>query len=160
MKTAPVYIVRSGEMEIEATAAETWPFVVDYPSWQNYSTVETIEGTPGRAGEVVRLTKDEPGFVFPTYFARTILVEPERKILWKTYLDPDSGEIPRFGIVEFRLSERDGKTVFWSNLIYEFTVPYETEDDLRRFEEEQNENFRVLQTSTHPKLKRLVEGSR
>lgn len=158
-RTAPVYIVASSETPIDATIAQTWPFLVDYPSWQNYTTVETIEGTPGEAGEVVRLKKEDGGFVFPTYYARTILVEPERKIIWKTFLDEDTPEIQRFGIVEFRLFERDGQTIFWSNLIYEFTVPYETDQDLRDFEAMQNENFRTLQATTRPRLKKLVEES-
>lgn len=158
-KTAPVYLVVSGEMLIDASPAQTWPHVVNYPSWQSYSTVQTVEGTPGAEGEVVVLRKDEAGFVFPPYHARTIKIEPERKIIWKTYLDPGAGDPDGFGIVEFRLYPKGGQTVFWYNLIYEFQVRYREERELAEFLEMQKSNFAALIASTHPKLKQLVEAS-
>lgn len=157
-RVAPVYLVLSGEMLIEAPVSEVWRHVLNYGSWQDYSEIRTVEGTPGAEGEVVLLRKAEKGFIFPPYHARTLKIESERKIVWKTYLDPAEGEAEGFGIVEFRLYPKDQQTTFWYNLIYEFLVRHRDESELTVYREMQRENFAKLIASTHPKLKRLAES--
>lgn len=159
-RTAPVYVLLGEEFVLDAPPTTAWPLVIDYPRWQNYASVQTLEGTPGEVGEVVRLQKDEDGFEFPPYFARTLLIEPERRIVWKTFVDRADEEAPLFGIVEFRLApDGESKTLFSSSLIYQFQVPYTSRQDLQDYEDEQYENFQNLVNSTHPKLQALVAES-
>jgi hypothetical protein len=154
----PVYLFWETETILNAPVEKAWPHIVNYPSWQNFSIVKTISGSHGLEGEVVSLQKDEGGFVFPPYYARTIKVEPERRIVWKTFIEKGSREIDRFGIVDFRVFADTGGTRFVSNLVYEFLVPYRHERELEAFRKKQDENFKTLFASTRPKLKQLVEG--
>jgi hypothetical protein len=156
-KIEPVYLFWETETILNAPVKDVWPHIVNYPSWQGFSTVKTISGKPGQEGEVVSLQKDEKGFVFPPYYARTIKIELQRRIVWKTFIDKGSAEIDRFGIVDFKLFEGEGKTRFCSNLLYEFLVPYEHESEIATFRETQDENFKSLFASTRPKLIKLVE---
>lgn len=158
-KVSPVYLLREGEMLINAPVSTVWPLVVNYPSWQHYSTVKTVEGVPGREGEVVMLRKEEAGFVFPTYFARTIKIVPQRRIIWKTYIESGTPEIDRFGIVDFKLYEEGAVTRFTNSLLYEFLVPYEDERELEEFKRTQDKNFEGLQSTTYPRLKAMAEAA-
>lgn len=156
---SPVYLFREGELLINAPVSKVWPLVVNYPVWQKYSTVKTVAGTHGQEGEVVMLKKEEPGFVFPTYFARTLKIEPEKRIVWKTYIEPTPGEVDRFGIIDFRVTDLgNGTTRFQNSLLYEFLVPYEDERELEEFRVRQNKNFENLQSTTYPRLKEMAEG--
>jgi hypothetical protein len=158
---SPAYVLLAEEFLLDAPPAIAWPLVIDYPSWQNYAVVRTLDGIPGAVGEVVQMHKDEDGFEFPPYFARTLLIEPEHRIVWKTFVDPDDEEDPLFGIVEFRLSPSgEDQTLFWSSLTYQFKVRHRSAEELQQFEAAQNENFRNLVGSTHPKLRALVAQSR
>jgi hypothetical protein len=154
----PVYLFWETETILNASVQQAWPHIVNYPSWQNFSIVKTISGVPGLEGEVVSLQKREGGFVFPPYYARTIKVEPERRIVWKTFIEKDSHEIDRFGIVDFRVFAETGATRFVSQLLYEFLVPYRHQSDLEAFRKQQDDNFKALFAATRPKLKQLVEG--
>jgi hypothetical protein len=157
MSVAPVYIVLTGEMMIRASRAEVWRHVLNYPGWQNFSVVKHVAGEPGKEGEVVLLSKEEEGFSFPPYYARTIKLEAQRRAIWKTYPEK-GGEGPDFfGIVDFRLSGAQGDTCFAYNTIYEFMVPYKSEGDLDTFRRLQEENFGTLLGGIFPKLKRLAE---
>lgn len=154
--TAPVYLVRSGEMMIDASVASTWVHVVNYPSWQNYPIVQHISGARGQAGEVVLLKKDEAGFEFPPYYARTITIEPQRRLMWKTY--PQTRQpIDFFGIVDFQVQPAGEGTRFTYDVLYEFLVPYEDERELETFRQAQYDNFEPLFGSVLPKLKKLAE---
>jgi hypothetical protein len=159
-KTAPVYMFWDSELVLNAPPQAIWPYLVNYPSWQSYSKVERIFGRAGEVGEVVKLIKEEKGFVFPAYYARTIKIEPGYRIVWKTFLEKGTTEIDRFGIVDFRLYEgkAEGETRFVDHLMYEFLVPYEKESELDEFRKRQDENFHNLFAATRPKLKKLVEG--
>ena len=74
-RTAPVYVVREGEMILDASVKDVWPHVINYPSWQNYSIVQRISGAPGQEGEVVLLKKEEGKSASTPYYARTIKVD-------------------------------------------------------------------------------------
>ena len=156
-KIGPVYLFWNGETTLDSPVKAAWPHVLNYPSWQNYSTVQTISGKPGQEGEVVVLRKDEMGIQFPPYCARTILLQPEHRVVWKTWPQQRSEELDFFGIVEFRLYAADSdKTRFVYNTVYEFMVPYRQESELQTFREQQYQNFELLFSSILPKLKALT----
>jgi hypothetical protein len=157
MSIEPVYLVLSGEFVIDASTAEVWRHVVNYPSWQNYSSVQHISGQPGGEGEVVLLRKEEKGFTFPPYYARTIRLEPERRAIWKTYPEKRSPATDFFGIVEFGLDDWKGKTRFSYDTLYEFMVPYTHKQELEVFRHRERENFETLLATIFPKLKVLAE---
>jgi len=155
-KIAPVYLVWQGEMLLAAPIEEVWPHVLNYPSWQNYPRLQHVSGRPGEEGEVVLLMKEEKGFTFPPYYARTIKLEPPHRVIWKTYPQV-AQEINFFGIVDFTLAEAQDKTRFRYDMLYEFLVPHRTEDELKAFHTQQDENFQALFSVTLPKLRSLVE---
>src|SRR5687768_15761936 len=109
-KIAPVYLVMEGAFHIDAPLKEVWRHILNYPSWQNYSLVQHIEGEAGGEGEVVMMRKDEEGFTFPAYYGRTIKLDPESRALWKTYPAEKGPEGDFFGIVDFRIREVQGGT--------------------------------------------------
>ncbi len=154
---APVDLLWEGSLMLDALRDEAWRHVLNYPSWQGYSEVTHLSGPPGGEGEVVRLAKDEEGFTFPPYFARTIKIDPPIRVMWKTY--PEEGTVPDFlGVVEFTLEAVGAQTRFGFMSLYEFRVPHNEEAELDEFREEQEENFGTLFASTFEKLKNLVEG--
>jgi hypothetical protein len=65
-----------------------------------------------------------------------------------------------FGIVDFRLEDAGGTTRFIYDVLYEFNVRYEHEDELDAARKTQEQNFGILTSSVLPKLKELVERSR
>src|SRR5579863_662314 len=142
-KIGPVYIVRSGEILIDSPVKTTWPHVVNYPAWQNFPIVRHISGEPGQEGEVVLLKKDEDGFEFPPYYARTIKLDPGRRIIWKTFPE-HAGDVAFFGIVDFSVFDAEGKTRFCYTVIYEFLVPYRVDSELDAFRKQQYANFDPL----------------
>jgi len=155
-KIEPVYMIANGELLIDAPVKTTWVHVMNYPSWQNFPVCEHISGPRGQEGEVVQLRKEEAGFSFPPYYARTLKIDPERRVIWKTYpVKPD--EVGFFGIVEFQLYDVQGKTRFVYQTLYEFEVPYETQSELDAFRKAQYDNFEVLTKTIFPKLKKLAE---
>ena len=157
-KLAPVYLVMSDELILDAPIERAWPKVIDYPSWQKYSTVRHISGPVGQEGEVVLLKKEEPGATsFPPFLARTLKFAPPHQIIWKTYPETgmEAGEF--FGIVEFTLTSVGNRTRWRTQLIYEFTIPYEDERELETFRKQQYENTRLMLSSTLPKLQRLCQ---
>jgi polyketide cyclase/dehydrase/lipid transport protein len=151
-----VHFVWDGELTLDAPVEQAWPLVLDYPAWQSYSKVEHISGEPGGEGEIVLLSKDEEGFELPPYYSKVLKLAPPRRVIWKTY--PEEGS-DFFGIVEFQLHEAGQKTRFEYHLIYEFTVPFEDEQEIAAFRESQEENFGALFASVLPKLVELVAGA-
>ncbi len=159
LRIEPVYLVRSGDMMIEAPVKSTWVHVVNYPSWQHYPIVRHISGKPGQEGEVVLLKKEEKGFEFPPYYARTLKIDLERRLMWKTF--PQNRQpIDFFGIVDFQLQPAADGTRFVYDVLYEFLVPYQDERELDAFRQAQYDNFEPLFGSVLPKLKRLAEQGR
>src|ERR1700722_10242014 len=139
-KVEPVYLVMGGAIVIEAPLQRTWLQMVDYPSWQTFDICQHISGPVGQEGEVVRLSKDEPGFSFPPYYARTIKIVPEQRIIWKTY--PEKGqEVDFFGIVDFMVQDDSRKTRLTYGVLYEFQVPHSDAAELEAFQKAQYENF-------------------
>lgn len=157
MSAEPVYLVLSGEFTINAPPAEVWRHVLNYPSWQNFSLAQHVSGEPGEEGEVVLLSKEEKGFTFPPYYARTIKLEPQRRAIWKTYPERSSADSDFFGIVEFRLESCQGNTRFIYNTLYEFMVTYKERAELAIFRAQQQDNFETLLAGIFPKLGELAE---
>jgi hypothetical protein len=153
----PVYLVFNGETMLDAPLKDAWPHVVNYTAWQNYPIVQHVSGKPGQEGEVVLLKKDETGFTFPPYYARTIKLDPLRRVIWKTYPEKKSPGIDFFGIVEFSVAEAGGKTRFSYQLLYEMLLPPQSEDELAAFRKQQHENTAAMFAAILLKLKRLVE---
>lgn len=157
-KVAPVYVVREGEILLDAPIDEVWRHVVDYPSWTKYSVRELVAGKPGEEGEVIRLKKEEKGYSSPPFYARTVMIEPGRRIVWKTYREAADGDEGYFGFVDFRVSPEEGKTRFRSSGIYEFLVSYEQEIELDSFRERRHQISETVFATTRAKLKQLIEG--
>jgi hypothetical protein len=158
-KIAPVYLVWSGEFMIDAPLERVWAHALNYPSWQDYSMVRHLEGPVGGEGELVLLKKEESGFNFPPYYARTIKLDQNGTVIWKVFLEKGSQPNDFFGIVEFRVHRVQTGTRFWYNCIYEFEVPYHHESELDAFRKTQFESFDAVFAVTFPKLKALAEGS-
>jgi hypothetical protein len=153
VKRGPVYIVGDGEMLIDAPVKSVWPHVLSYPKWQDYSIVRHVSGKPGAEGEVVFLQKESGGVKSVPYFARTIKLDPERRVIWKTFRE----NVEYFGIVEFRVEPVDGKTRFSYNVLYETVVPYEDESELETRSREGSESLTAYLAIVLPKLKTLAE---
>jgi hypothetical protein len=153
--SAPVYVVRRGDLIISAPIAIVWQHVLDFPTWQKYSIVESVSGEPGKEGEVLHLKKDE-GLDMEAYYARTIRLEHESRALWKTFRP---GE-PYFGVVDFNVERIDDETTrFFYNVFYEFVVEYGDPAELAAFEAHINGNFDVLTQVVLPRLKTVAEAS-
>jgi hypothetical protein len=154
-QATPVYLVLDGSVILNAPVKDSWPHVINYPSWQDYSIVQHLSGEPGREGELVMLKKDDLES-FPPYYARTIKLEPERRIIWKTYAE---GSESFFGIVEFRLSELQGKTCFSYSVVYEFLVAAQDEREIDSFQRRRRTDYEAMLAEVIPKLRELVERS-
>jgi hypothetical protein len=154
----PVYVVGTGEVLLEAPRKKVWPHIIHYTTWQAYTITEHISGKAGEEGEVVLLKKDDgTGIVTPAYYARTVRIEPERRIIWKTFTDNGDQEINFSGVVDFRLQETNGTTAFWYNFVSEYLVPNKNERELAEFRDQQYANFAEVSKVIFPKLKSLVE---
>jgi hypothetical protein len=159
-KTAPVYLFWDGEFLLDSTVEKAWPHVLDYPAWQNFPLVQHVSGRPGEEGEVVRLRKEEGGFSSPPYYARTIKLEPNHRVIWKVYLEPGQVDFDMSGFVEFTVApgEERQKTRFGYHLLYEFLVPYKVDAELENFHRQTQESLAGVFASMWPKLKDLVAG--
>jgi hypothetical protein len=153
----PVYLMWNKEMLIDAPRAQVWRHVLNYPSWQNYAIARHISGPVQGEGEVVLLKKEEAGVEFPPYYARTIWLEPERRIIWKTYPETRGSGSDFFGIVDFTVADAQGGTRFGYNILYEFVVPYRAESELQAFHKQQYESSEAVFAVIFPKLKKLAE---
>ena len=154
-RESPVYLVWEGELILNSDVSQSWRHILNFPSWQNYSSVESVEGPVGKEGEVVILRKDEEGFTFPPYYAKTIYLKEQEKVIWKTYpLDGDDF----IGFIDFRVESIGDKTRFRYHTIYEFIVECDRDSDLLEFKVEQYKNFGNLFDSILPKLVELVEA--
>jgi len=162
-KVAPVYLVYSGEIILDAPVKDAWRHVINYPSWQNFPIVEHVSGEPGHEGEVVLLKKEEAGLTIGPYYTRTIKLDPERRVIWKVYLAElenvqGTGGADITGWVEFRLyDDGENRSRFWYNLIYELLVPYEHESELGRYREQQDREYAPAIHIMMGHLKELVE---
>jgi hypothetical protein len=154
-RMVPLHVVFEGEMTIDAPVRYVWRRAIDYPSWQNYSLNQHVSGPPGGEGEVVMLQKDENVVAAPTpFYARTIKIYPERRIIWKTYRD----NVDYFGIVEFRMYEVEGRTRFFNNALYEWWLPAEQERELQAIGKERLAVTEALFSTVYPRLKQLAES--
>jgi hypothetical protein len=149
----PIYVVLEREMVIDAPAQVVWRHALNYASWQNYSTVEHVSGLPGQEGEVVLLKKEEVGSATTPYYARTIKLEPERRVVWKTFRN----NVDYFGIVEFRLYDLGAKTRFCNNSLYEHNIACRNDCEAEAFRAQAYANMDALLAAIMPKLKKLAE---
>jgi hypothetical protein len=157
-KIEPVYVMIDGKLTLDAPVSVAWPHAIAYTTWQEYSKAEHVSGVVGGEGELVRLKKEEGGIEYPPYYARTIKLEPERRIIWKTFPvrnKPDDLEF--FGIVKFVLENVGGKTLFNYELIYEFLIPHQDTSELEAARALWYHNINHSNSFIFPKLKRLVE---
>lgn len=154
---SPIYQVWEGELLIEAPIQTVWANILNYPAWQNFPVMKCLSGERGEEGELVLLRKEEEGFTFPAYYARTVKVEHVRRIIWKVYLDKGAENYDFFGFVDFRVDEQKDKTRFSYNLIYEFVLDSQDPGEIDRFREQQYLNFKALVSVIIPNLKKLSE---
>jgi hypothetical protein len=155
----PAYVFLNGSFIIDRPVAAVWPLLLEYTSWQQYSSVERVSGEVGKVREVVLLKKEEPGLeTFPQYFARTLLIEPGERVVWKTWPAHAAGGGPDFwGLVDFRVADEAGQTRFSYAVCYEFALHDKDERTLLEFEAETTAGFEEMMRSVFPKLKRLAE---
>lgn len=146
-----VYVVRRGDLELEAPVERVWPELLSYTSWQNYSVVQHISGEPGGEGEVVLLQKDEKGSSSLPYYARTVKIDPLERVIWKTFREGHDYS----GIVEFEIDDLGGRTRFSYRTLYEHVFPSAAEAEA--FRSERETGFTTLTSTVFPQLKRLVE---
>jgi hypothetical protein len=158
-RIAPVYIVMSGEIMLDAPIDKVWPHLINYTSWQNYTVSERVAGVAGEEGEVVLLRKEEQGYVSPLFHARTIRIDPGRRIIWKTYRGKAGDDEGYFAFVDFILEEVGDKTRFRSTNTAEMLVAYRDESELTAFRKQREETAATVFASTRAKLKKLVESS-
>jgi len=160
MQENPIYVVLDGSITLNRTAKEVWPYVLNYTLWQDFSHAEHISGEEGGEGEVVLLKKEEKGLEeFPPYYGRTLKIVPEKQFVWKTYprkLDDDTMDFS--GIVDFRLKEVDGKTIFSYYFYYEFIAKGLSEQEIVSARDSYIESFHTVFSSIFPKLKNAVES--
>lgn len=157
---SPVYVVVNGETLIDAPVKRVWRHLINYPAWQNYSQVQHISGKPGHEGEVVLLKKEEATYSSPPYYARTVKIDPERRIIWKTFRDKAPGDEGYFGFIDFTLHAQGERTLFRSSNIYEHMVPYTDERELEEFRRKRCEISAQVSSVTREKLKKLIEEDR
>lgn len=155
--STPIYLVWNGELMIDATPATIWPHILNYPEWQKFSITERVEGVPNSEGEVVLLKKIEAGFDFPPYHARTIKLDPEKRIIWKTYPEREDDR-SFFGIVEFTLAPTGPATRFNYNILYEFLLSDATVEEADAFRNSQRQSSQDVFDAIFPRLKALSEA--
>jgi hypothetical protein len=159
IKETPAYMIMDGGFVLDAPVDVAWPCVTDFPRWQGFSLVErAIEGVVDEENEVFRLCKEEVGFEWPgAYYARTLMIDPGSRIVWKTFPTDVPEGTGYFGIVDFRLEpEGEGRSRFTYHVVYEFNGPFASEADRRAFSQAESDNFEVLWASIGPKLRQLV----
>jgi hypothetical protein len=158
VKNDPATIIVDGELLLEAPVGVAWTCIIDYPSWQSYSTIERLSGVVGAEDEVFYLTKGEEGFEFPPHFTRTLKIVPESHIAWKTF----AADVPEgtgfIGIIQFRVAPANDprKTRFTYQAVYEFNGPFASAAEREAFKQGKYDDFAVLWASIGPKLHRLV----
>jgi hypothetical protein len=162
-KVAPVHLVFSTELHLNAPVNAAWPLVVDYTRWQNYPLAQHVSGTPGEVGEVVILAKAEADFETPPYYTETVFLEPGRRITWKIYpkdADGDEGFLGAdqfLGFVDFRVDPDGDGTRFTAHSIYEYMVAHESQAELDTFRAEQHGLMTSMFGTIFPKLQKLVD---
>jgi hypothetical protein len=161
VKDSPVYVIMDGGFSLDASVDVAWGSVVDFPSWQGFSSIERISGVIGAEEEVFLLVKNGESFDFPPFYARTLRVEPHRRIIWKTF-PADVLEGTGFvGIVEFRLESAEaGTSRFSYHSIYEFNGPFSSEAERLSFRNAQYDDFSNEWKLIGPKLEELVVARR
>jgi hypothetical protein len=152
-RKALVHIIHDAEMLINAPRSIVWRHALNYPAWQNYTRNELVSGTRGAEGEVVILQKNEAAYQSTPYFTRTLKIDPERRIIWKTSRD---GEV-YFGIIQFILQDLGERTLFINHKIYEYEVEYEDEAEVAAFHKSAMDRCDAIFDTVFPRLKRLAE---
>lgn len=164
-KVGAVDFFFSGEFGLDAPAAEVWPVVLDYTAWQDFRAAENVSGKSGEPGEVVRLLKVTDDFETPPYLARTIVLEPGRRIVWKVYPEKSGagdeflGAVGFSGYVDFQVRENGPSAVLFAyNAVYESLVEYEQDSELKEFETKTYKEFGAMFDTMWVRLRNLIEG--
>jgi hypothetical protein len=166
-RVSPVDLFLSGQFKLDASAAQAWPVVLDYTAWQTYPIAENVSGQPGELGEVVRLRKVAESFETPPYFARTVALEPGRRIVWKVYPEKSGkeevflGAVGFSGYVDFQVSEAgEDSALFSYNAIYEYLVSHEEDSELSGFRAKSSAEIEVMYDAMWDRLRELVAETR
>ena len=158
IKITTVDMIVEGEIELDCSVARVWPSIMNYTSWQNFTHAEHISGVEGGEGEIVLLCKREKGTdIYPPYYARTMLIEPEKRFIWKTYFEQENSAFDFSGIVDFRLKDQLGSTLFTYNMYYEYFVKNLSEEERVKFKKDRLADFNIMMPTILGKLKTLVE---
>jgi len=154
-RIAPVYLVWHGEFTLDAPPEEVWRHVINYTSWQNYSTVRHVSGERGQEGEVVLLQKDD----LRPYYARTVKLDPGSRIVWKTFPQERTEENDFFGFVDFKVRDVQGRGCFCYDNLYEFRVRHREQTELDQFRQQLHEKAEVMFATILPKLQSVVANA-
>ncbi|WP_158605632.1 SRPBCC family protein [Amycolatopsis panacis] len=155
----PVCVIREGELDLAAPPEVAWPLVLDIPAWQNYKKFEHVSGPVGGEGELLALLKDEPGSGKTPYVARTALLQPGKRIIWKFVRDaPEPGDAA-LGIVDFSIAPAPEGSRFRYTAFYECVTTDGDEHDWARQRATYHGNFSTLFDTIMPKLQQLVEDA-
>src|SRR5262245_58205337 len=96
------------ESLVNCTLRKAWKIMLDYQSWNpTFAEAEVIpvRGEPSTEGELVLIRKsltDVKGEPLPQFYAETVKVVPDRRIVWYVY--PKEGDAFR-NFVDFGLTE-------------------------------------------------------
>jgi hypothetical protein len=130
--------------------------VIDYPSWQGYTSVEHVSGPVGGEGEIVLIEKVESELVWQPKYCRTLKLDPPRQVVWKIYpgrLGDGGWELDFSGTVEYRFEEvGPSETLVDFQVIKEFVVPV---DDAAELDEVRAREYRLqadVMAANHPRL--------
>lgn len=154
---SPIYLLWTRQIILDAPPAHAWPFLIDFTAWQNYPIAEHVSGPRGGEGEVVLLKKDETGFSFPPYFARTCILDAPHRVVWKTY--PNEGPEPQsfVGIVDFSMQAIGEGAKLSLQLFYEMNPTPEVAD-VQAFRADYYRSTSEMFDAVLPRLQRLVRG--
>jgi hypothetical protein len=150
-----VDVVTSREFSLDAPVAEVWRQIINYPSWQGYTSVEHVSGPPGQEGEVVLLGKLEGELVWQPKYCRTLRLDPPHQVIWKVYPPRDNSEWAHefTATVDYRLSQLEtNKTRVAVQVIKEFSVPYADAGELDEVRKQESELQASVEDTYIPKL--------
>ncbi|MFF0145211.1 hypothetical protein ATK36_4800 [Amycolatopsis sulphurea] len=155
----PVYVVREGELDLAAPPEVAWSHVMNLTAWQNFKKFEHVSGPVGAEGELQAMLKDEPGSGKTPYFARTALLEPGKRIVWKLVREAPAPGDPALAVVDFSLTPTPEGSRFRYATFYECVTTDGDEHDWARQRDTYHGNIRTLINTVMPKLQKLVKDA-
>jgi hypothetical protein len=104
------------EVHVNCSLELAWETLLHYPKWNPTfvgATVKRVRGSFGQEGELVlinkELLKDVHGNRLPQFYAETIKVIPQKKLVWLAY--PEEG-LAFCDFVDFELTKTDSGVRF------------------------------------------------